>query len=79
MCADIINAPYLCHRGFIGHQIKVIIASILFIPFVLGINQLMIGFWIKLACKIAVCVITYLVTLLLLKDELAEQIIKRNR
>ena len=72
-------APYLCHRGFIGHQIKVIIASILFIPIVLGINQLMIGFWIKLACKIAVCVITYLVTLLLLKDELAEQIIKRNR
>ena len=72
-------APYLCHRGFIRHQIKVIIASILFIPIVLGINQLMIGFWIKLACKIAVCVITYLVTLLLLKDELAEQIIKRNR
>lgn len=64
-------SPYLSWKGMAGHGIKVITASILFIPVVAGINRLGLGFWAGILSKLILCVMIYAAVLLLLRDEMA--------
>lgn len=64
-------SPYLSFKGLINHGVKAVIASMLFVPVIAGINRLAIAFWPGLLFKLVLCVMVYAVVLLLLKDEMA--------
>lgn len=64
-------SPYLLWKGMAGHGIKVITASILFIPVVAGINRLGLGFWTGIFSGLILCVMVYAAALLLMRDEMA--------
>ena len=64
-------APHIRFRGFVGHVLKVVVASVCFVPIVFGIGSLKLNFWPELILKMIVCVSVYAGGLLLLKDEMA--------
>ena len=64
-------SPYLSWKGMVGHGIKVITASILFIPVAVGINRLGLGFWTGIFSRLILCVMVYAAALLLMRDEMA--------
>ena len=61
----------------ITHLFKSILASVVFIPIVIGIGRLNLSFWVKLAGEVILCVLAYGGMLLLLKDDMILRFVKR--